>query len=220
MRAAERCSKAGTGRQQSAGSGGSIKGWAFWSFLDDGQVAPQAEGGGSGLYGIRSSDSTFSIIRQNAASLKRCIRSLSPSQALAPYVSQAAKVVRRKKVTQGDGVFLSATLTVLPGSLHFIFWAIYRCDRHRCDRHCPSLFIQVPHGRKCCMFLVQPAARRRVSRSLLTMEVRFPKWGMKMSVRRQGGIRRGVGCNGSMWRRGKVVQPGICRSRVPLRGKT
>eukprot|EP00884_Botryococcus_braunii_P009399 jgi/Botrbrau1/18460/Bobra.0072s0043.1 len=61
---------------QSASSGGAIKGSAFWSFLDQGQVAPLAEGGGSGLYGIRLSDPGFSLIRQNAVDMKRLASSV------------------------------------------------------------------------------------------------------------------------------------------------
>ena len=43
-----------------------MKGAAFWNWLADGQQAPAAEGGGSGLYGIKVEDSTFGIIKANA----------------------------------------------------------------------------------------------------------------------------------------------------------
>lgn len=55
---------------QSAQSGGPIKGAAFWEWFAAGQVAPAAEGGGSGLYGIKQSDSTWAIIQQNAQAMK------------------------------------------------------------------------------------------------------------------------------------------------------
>lgn len=57
---------------QSAQSGGALKGAAFWELFADGQVAPAAEGGGSGLYGVKSSDSTFAIIAQNAQFMRTC----------------------------------------------------------------------------------------------------------------------------------------------------
>ena len=57
---------------QSAQSGGAIKGAAFWEWFSNGQVAPAAEGGGSGLYGIKTEDSTFGTIRQHAAAMKQC----------------------------------------------------------------------------------------------------------------------------------------------------
>ena len=57
---------------QSAQSGGKIKGAAFWEWFADGQVAPAVEGFSEGLYGIRSSDSTFTYIKQNAAAMQQC----------------------------------------------------------------------------------------------------------------------------------------------------
>jgi hypothetical protein len=63
---------------QSAQSGGPIKGVAFWEWFDNGQVAPAAEGGGSGLYGIMQSDSTWQYIQQNAQVMKGS--AASPSQ--------------------------------------------------------------------------------------------------------------------------------------------
>lgn len=56
---------------QSAQSGGAIKGAAFWEWFSGGQVAPAAEGGGSGLYGINTGDATFGTVRQHAAAMKR-----------------------------------------------------------------------------------------------------------------------------------------------------
>ncbi|CAL5227333.1 g10275 [Coccomyxa viridis] len=52
--------------QNSAQAGGPLKGAAFWNFLADEQQAPAAEGGGSGLYGIKVEDSTFSFVHNNA----------------------------------------------------------------------------------------------------------------------------------------------------------
>ena len=43
-----------------------MKGAAFWNWLADGQQAPAAEGGGSGLYGLKVEDSTFGIVKANA----------------------------------------------------------------------------------------------------------------------------------------------------------
>lgn len=59
---------------QSAQGGGAIKGAAFWEWFSDGQTAPVVEGGGSGLYGIKSADSTFGYIQQNAAAMQQCVR--------------------------------------------------------------------------------------------------------------------------------------------------
>ena len=49
-----------------------MKGAAFWEWFSDGQVAPAAEGGGSGLYGIKTEDAIFGTIRQHAAAMKQC----------------------------------------------------------------------------------------------------------------------------------------------------
>lgn len=57
---------------QSAQSGGALKGAAFWEWFAEGQLAPAAEGGGSGLYGVTVADSTFPIIQQNAQAMKAC----------------------------------------------------------------------------------------------------------------------------------------------------
>ena len=43
-----------------------MKGAAFWAWYDEGQVGPEGEGGGDGLYGIRDTSSTFDIVRSNA----------------------------------------------------------------------------------------------------------------------------------------------------------
>ena len=47
---------------QSAASGGSLKGIAFWEWFEQGQVAPGAEGYGTGLYGITTDDPVWSTI--------------------------------------------------------------------------------------------------------------------------------------------------------------
>ena len=57
---------------QNAQAGGPLKGAAFWNFLADGQQAPAAEGGGSGLYGIKVEDSTFGFVRNNANLMSSC----------------------------------------------------------------------------------------------------------------------------------------------------
>jgi hypothetical protein len=36
------------------------------------------EGSGSGLYGIKSADSTFGYIQQNAAAMQQCAHALAP----------------------------------------------------------------------------------------------------------------------------------------------
>lgn len=66
------CSVSAQGRHvlQNAQAGGPLKGAAFWNFLEDGQQAPAAEGGGSGLYGIKVEDSTFNFVRNNANAMK------------------------------------------------------------------------------------------------------------------------------------------------------
>ena len=61
---------------QSAQAGSPLKGAAFWNFLADEQQAPAAEGGGSGLYGIKVEDSTFSFVRNNANLMSSCALSL------------------------------------------------------------------------------------------------------------------------------------------------
>ncbi|KAK9806092.1 hypothetical protein WJX72_001044 [[Myrmecia] bisecta] len=53
-----------------AQAGGAIKGSAFWQWYEDGQVGPSDEGGGSGLYGIRSSSVAFPRIKADAALMK------------------------------------------------------------------------------------------------------------------------------------------------------
>ncbi len=57
---------------QNAQAGGPLKGAAFWNWLADGQQAPAAEGGGSGLYGIKVEDTTFNYIRDNANFMRSC----------------------------------------------------------------------------------------------------------------------------------------------------
>lgn len=64
---------------QNAQAGGPLKGAAFWNFLADGQQAPAAEGGGSGLYGIKVGDSTFGYVRSNAALMRSCVPPLNLS---------------------------------------------------------------------------------------------------------------------------------------------
>lgn len=57
---------------QSARSGGAIKGIAFWEWFAEGQVAPAAEGYGTGLYGITLADPVWSTI-QSSAQVNRCL---------------------------------------------------------------------------------------------------------------------------------------------------
>lgn len=54
---------------QSIGNGSALKGAAFWAWYDEGQVGPEGEGGGDGLYGIRDTSSTFDIVRSNAKTI-------------------------------------------------------------------------------------------------------------------------------------------------------
>ena len=51
---------------QSAKGDGSIKGVAFWQWFEQGEVAPAAEGFGTGLYGITTDDPAFQRIKSNA----------------------------------------------------------------------------------------------------------------------------------------------------------
>lgn len=56
-----------------------MKGAAFWNWLADGQQAPAAEGGGSGLYGIKVEDSTFGIVKANAQFMQSWVPLRTPS---------------------------------------------------------------------------------------------------------------------------------------------
>lgn len=51
---------------QSAESGGSLQGTAFWEWFEQGQVAAGAEGFGEGLYGITTDDPVWSTITSTA----------------------------------------------------------------------------------------------------------------------------------------------------------
>ena len=51
---------------QSAANGSALKGGAFWAWYDEGQVGPEGEGGGDGLFGIRDTSNTFDMVRRNA----------------------------------------------------------------------------------------------------------------------------------------------------------
>ncbi|DBA95832.1 TPA: hypothetical protein ACH3X1_001379 [Trebouxia sp. C0004] len=55
--------------QMSVSNGSALKGAAFWAWYDEGQVGPEGEGGGDGLYGIRDTSSTFDIVRSNAKTI-------------------------------------------------------------------------------------------------------------------------------------------------------
>ena len=57
----------------SASSGGPLKGAAFWQWYDDGQMGTAEEGGGAGSFGIRHNDSTFGLIRGNAAAMRKWV---------------------------------------------------------------------------------------------------------------------------------------------------
>ena len=65
---------------QSVSNGSALKGAAFWAWYDEGQVGPQGEGGGDGLYGIRDTSSTFDIVRSNAKSIAGYILGLFASK--------------------------------------------------------------------------------------------------------------------------------------------
>ena len=54
---------------QSVSNGSALKGGAFWAWYDEGQVGPEGEGGGDGLFGVRDTSSTFGLIRSNARGL-------------------------------------------------------------------------------------------------------------------------------------------------------
>ena len=51
---------------QSAESGGSLQGIAFWEWFEQGQVAAGAEGYGQGLYGITTDDPVWATIASTA----------------------------------------------------------------------------------------------------------------------------------------------------------
>jgi hypothetical protein len=52
-------------------SGGSLKGALVWQFYGPGQTASKGEGGGAGQFGVYEADSTFSIVKENAAATQR-----------------------------------------------------------------------------------------------------------------------------------------------------
>lgn len=54
---------------QSISSGSALKGGAFWAWYAEGQVGPEGEGGGDGLYGIRDTSSTFALVRDSAKTI-------------------------------------------------------------------------------------------------------------------------------------------------------
>lgn len=54
---------------QSVSNGSALKGGAFWAWYDEGQVGPEGEGGGDGLFGVRDTSSTFDLVRSNARGL-------------------------------------------------------------------------------------------------------------------------------------------------------
>lgn len=54
---------------QSISSGSALKGAAFWAWYAEGQMGPEGEGGGDGLYGIRDTSSTFALVRDSAKTI-------------------------------------------------------------------------------------------------------------------------------------------------------
>lgn len=41
-----------------------VQGVGFWQMYGPGQIAPDSEGGGQGLYGVYTTDGTFSLVSQ------------------------------------------------------------------------------------------------------------------------------------------------------------
>ncbi|DBA99225.1 hypothetical protein WJX82_007713 [Trebouxia sp. C0006] len=69
--------------QMSLSNGSALKGAAFWAWYDEGQVGPEGEGGGDGLYGIRDTSSTFDIVHSNAKTIAGMAQAV-PSCVLSP----------------------------------------------------------------------------------------------------------------------------------------